>query len=147
MLPDFEGIFALRQAYAYNGLQGVLFLYFDNARMAEEAKKVLGEYREVKEQLQKLEDGGQKTPCRLEDVAVFRKFFSVSEDSASPCGWSIREDDDKFRLWQLRCGWFCLFATDPELTANDALLAYRDWEWSEAALAACLAGRARSCLQ
>lgn len=42
MLPDFEGIFALRQAYAYNGLQGVLFLYFDNARMAEEAKKVLG---------------------------------------------------------------------------------------------------------
>lgn len=90
----------------------------------------------MKEQLQK-----------LEDVAVFRKFFSVSEDSASPCGWSIREDDDKFRLWQLRCGWFCLFATDPELTANDALLAYRDWEWSEAALAACLSGRARSCLQ
>ena len=139
MLPDFENIFALRQEYTYNGVQGVLFFYFDINKNAEETQKVVRAYRNLNKKIKALDEKYKNNKCKLpaKEVFKFKKFFSVTEDESSPYGWSITEDDSKFRLWFQRCGWFCLFTTDFELTPNEALLNYRDKECAESTFDTC----------
>lgn len=133
MLPDFENTFGLKQEYTYNGVKGVLMFFFDKNRAALDSTKVCHAYRNLNDKINELEEKYRDKPCKLpaKEIFKFKKFFSVTEDSSSSYGWKISHDDEKFRLWYNRCGWFCLFTTDISLTLNEALLNYRDKECIE----------------
>ena len=135
LLPSFPGIYGLKQNYTLHGISGTLYFYYDPAHLQDDIIAVQERYAGLKCEVEELSHGKNITePLSAAKVRKYQRFFKVSKNENSACGWDFTFDPELYKQAVLRCGWFCLFTDVPDsLTADEALKRYRSKESVECA--------------
>ena len=116
-LPSFPGIYGLKQNYTQHDISGALYFYYDPADLQDDIIAVQKRYAELKAEAEELSRcKNLSEPLPAAKVRKYQRFFTVTENENTVCGWDFTFEPELYKQAMLRCGWFCLFTDAPPPT-------------------------------